>query len=1333
MRKLLRSTLIVLIGIVMTAGVFACAKAKSYTITFEPNGGSAVTAVTAEEGAAITKPSDPTKADYTFDGWYKDSALTEKYTFPSAMPGEDVKLYAKWTAVKYAITFETNGGTAVTAITAEKDAAITKPADPTKANSLFDGWYKDSALTEKYTFPSAMPGENIKIYAKWKQSFTITFNSNGGSAVAAITQDAGSALTKPADPTRANQKFLGWFTDSACTVTYTFPSVMPVGDITLYAGWRALVRYTITFEVNGGSAVDPIQAYEGASISLFLPEDPERLTYTFGGWFDNEGLTGDRVTLPTVMPEENVTYYAKWVKRSYTISFTTSGGTDVQDITAEWGTAITAPAAPSRTGYTFDGWYDNQGLTGDAYTFTVMGTANTMLYAKWAAADSTLHFDSRGGSAVADVIAKTESTVTRPADPIKENCIFVNWFTDAGLTTIFNFTMPGGENTVYAKWQTIEPGTRLDLNYFTAPTGSKAYTVVNNPDGSISVTALAAHSAYEYVFISMPFNVKAFNKVVMTYQASSATALPFMLKVEGGGVVAKEQMYSTSGTGVNTVEWDLSAANLTNGVLPMTFIIFVNVTVDGASATTLKIISFDLCIVKDEAAQMNEAIFFDTGIGGSGVNPIIGILGSAVTMPTTVPTRPGYTFANGWTTDKAGTQDFTFNTMPKGPTKLYAKWTPKASQTITFNVDGGTPVADITAPQGAIIAAPEPPTRGGFVFGGWYKDAARTQEFKFEYMPSVPTTVYVKWNPNTMRTITLDSRGGSEVAPMVYPEGMDISTLVPVDPIKEDYTFKGWYTELEFTNKYTFSIMPNGNMTLYAMWEYSAEFTVSFNVKGGTAVDPITALGDSRVTMPADPTKSGFTFYGWYEDDVTFLVEWNGFMKIQNFTVYARWVTPETTTKVDMITATGWTRSTSSHWGVPAVNEGVMTASTAANKSATSYLYYRMTLSAKAYNAFEITMYADAADKTVSFALVYSGVTKSSDIYTMGKGAANAQTYLFLVDAANLTDGSASMDFRIYLPNHTGADLTITVTSLKLVRFKTEGAADQYYLDLNSSGGALVPRLFAAPGAAITLPVPVYPGRTLNGWFTEATEGTQFTDTVMPSANTTLYAQWTVNEKKTLTFDTVGGSAIAAREEIMGVKVSLPTNPTKTQCQFGGWYTDAAYTQPFDGYMPFADTTLYARWKVFDQATKINILAMDWSSNPATSYNVSRGANGSLIAGVTATKVGYDHLMASIDGRDLRGQGYLALVFKFKTTATNHTLMFKIEGTGVTAREYTPPVSADAVTGDGQTVTLVLTANNLSTTLTKFVIFALPGGNGDPTMTFQILSFDLYRYDYPAA
>ena len=170
-------------------------------------------------------------------------------------------------------------------------------------------------------------------------AYTVTFQSEGGSEVASQIR-ANTPADQPADPTKEGYTFIGWYNGES---EWNFETPV-TADLTLTAKWQ-INRYTITFDTAGGSEVPSITQDYGTAITP--PAAPTRTGYTFAGW-DRES--------PTTMPAEDMTITARWTVNQYTITFKPeNGGQDIV-IKQDYGTAITAPANPTKTGYTFAGW-----------------------------------------------------------------------------------------------------------------------------------------------------------------------------------------------------------------------------------------------------------------------------------------------------------------------------------------------------------------------------------------------------------------------------------------------------------------------------------------------------------------------------------------------------------------------------------------------------------------------------------------------------------------------------------------------------------------------------------------------------------------------------------------------------------------------------------------------------------------------------------------------------------------------------------------------------------------------------------------------------------------
>ena len=188
--------------------------------------------------ASAAEPTGLSKTGYTLDGWYTDKDCTTAYDFSSKVTG-DITLYAKWNINSYKVSFDSNGGSSVAAQSVNYNTAASKPADPSKTGFTFAGWFTDKDCTTAYDFSSKVTGD-ITLYAKWNiNSCTVSFDSNGGSSVAAQSVNYNTAASKPADPSRKGYTFAGWFTGKDCKTAYDFNSNV-TGDITLYAKWNKI-------------------------------------------------------------------------------------------------------------------------------------------------------------------------------------------------------------------------------------------------------------------------------------------------------------------------------------------------------------------------------------------------------------------------------------------------------------------------------------------------------------------------------------------------------------------------------------------------------------------------------------------------------------------------------------------------------------------------------------------------------------------------------------------------------------------------------------------------------------------------------------------------------------------------------------------------------------------------------------------------------------------------------------------------------------------------------------------------------------------------------------
>jgi uncharacterized repeat protein (TIGR02543 family) len=289
-----------------------------YTITFSSHGGTDVTAITQNAGTPVPRPvPDPAKDGYTFLGWFSAESGGAAYTWPHTLTA-NVTMHAQWwnnadglPPAQYTITFNTHGGSAVTAVPGYAGTAIAKPApDPARAGYTFTGWFSTETGGTEYAWPHTLTG-NLTMHAQWQAVpvYTITFNSHGGSNVAAITQNAGTQVSKPSlDPVKSGYTFTGWFSDETGGTKYEWPYTL-TGNLTMHAQWQAVPVYTITFSSHGGTDVTAITQNAGTPVPRPVP-DPVKDGYTFLGWYSAE-TGGTAYTWPHTLTA-SVTMHAQW-------------------------------------------------------------------------------------------------------------------------------------------------------------------------------------------------------------------------------------------------------------------------------------------------------------------------------------------------------------------------------------------------------------------------------------------------------------------------------------------------------------------------------------------------------------------------------------------------------------------------------------------------------------------------------------------------------------------------------------------------------------------------------------------------------------------------------------------------------------------------------------------------------------------------------------------------------------------------------------------------------------------------------------------------------------
>ncbi|EAE9244442.1 InlB B-repeat-containing protein [Listeria monocytogenes] len=425
--------------------LYARFASKTYPMTFD-NGGVTTTETVDYDGLA-EEPTTPTKAGYTFDGWYDAETGGKKWDFAQdKMPANPVTLYARFTMNNYTATFNNDGTT--TTQTVDYQEALTEPTEPTKDGYTFDGWYDAQTGGNKWNFATnKMPANNITLYARYSvKSYTATFDKDGTTTTQTANYD--SLLTEPAAPTKDGYTFDGWYDAETGGNKWNFATnKMPAKNVTLYARFT-VKSYTATFDKDGTTTTQTVN-YDSL---IQEPTAPTKDGYTFTGWYDAE-TGGDKWDFAAnKMPAKNVTLYARFSTNAYTATFDKEGTTTTQAV--DYDSLLTEPTAPTKDGYTFDGWYDAE-TGGNKWNFATnkMPAKNMTLYARFSLKAYTATFNVEDTTTTQAV--DYEALIEEPTAPTKEGHTFDGWYDAETGGSKWDFVankMPAKDVTLYARF-----------------------------------------------------------------------------------------------------------------------------------------------------------------------------------------------------------------------------------------------------------------------------------------------------------------------------------------------------------------------------------------------------------------------------------------------------------------------------------------------------------------------------------------------------------------------------------------------------------------------------------------------------------------------------------------------------------------------------------------------------------------------------------------------------------------------------------------------------------------------------------------------------------------
>ena len=430
----------------------------------------------------------PTREHYDFVGWFNSS--NEKAECIPAGTFGDITLVAKWTAIKYSVTYHLFGGMQNVANPAEftvedKDISL---SDPEKANYDFCGWYSDDAFTNKVDKIVTADGKSVELFAKWRATeFVIEFVGADVEKIVYTVESEDFAL--PCGY-RLGYTFVAWFEDREC-VGNTISTIKQgsFGNLKLYAKFTAN-EYRISHDLQGGvnSISNPTKyTIEDQNIVLSAPS---RAHYVFGGWTEG-GKATNTIDVSRLC---DISLVATWTAEKYGINYNLNGGICEDTLVTEYTVESANIALPNLTkkGYAFDGWYDNVAFDGERVNNIPRGSyGNISLYAKFSVVEYAISYDLQGG--VNSVSNPTKYTIENQnivlSAPSRECYAFDGWFENG--SKVESVEVARCENVkLTAKWTAIE------------------YTITYDLDGGVCQAKLPAKYSIESEDVILPIPSK---------------------------------------------------------------------------------------------------------------------------------------------------------------------------------------------------------------------------------------------------------------------------------------------------------------------------------------------------------------------------------------------------------------------------------------------------------------------------------------------------------------------------------------------------------------------------------------------------------------------------------------------------------------------------------------------------------------------------------------------------------------------------------------------------------------------------------------------------------
>ncbi len=801
---------------------------KSYSVALNPTSGTIksgnVTTYTYGTGAILPTATNMERTGYVFAGWYdNESCSGEVVNAISVTDFGSKEFWAAWEEGGYVVTFQTNGGTINEGnfVSYKFGTGAVLPTNVTKVGYTFAGWYENSSCTGTPTTEiSETDVDNKSFWAKWTENtYSVTLNANGGdinnnSKVENYTYSVGASL--PTNVTKTGYVFAGWFNNEECEGSpISLITTVDYGDKEYWAKWE-IVTYDITFNINGGTILDETipESYQlGQEITL--PENVERVGYTFGGWFNNSNFTNERMFKIENNEVGDKVYYAKWFVNTYSISLETNGGTinsgNVESYTYGYGASL--PVDVTKIGYSFAGWFDAD--SNAVSRVTENDIDDLTFYAHWNRNMYLVTLNvNEGYIAEGNVESYTYGEkVDLPTNVSRVGYTFKGWYVNSnfdGSPVASISATDYGNKSFWAKWQVNTYSVSLQTNGGTI--NSKSVTSYEFGSGAILPTDVVRTG---YTFLGWFSDAQFESNSVINISPNAYGDTTFYAKWianvynitfnNNGGIVLNETVPSYYTYGTTTVE-------LPDSVNREGYVFggwFNNSNYLGEPQTVITSTDLDNKEFWAKWIPALNIITFETdgGIINSGLVSAYST-GDVVVLPIDV-TKTGYTFLGWYSVAREDAKIEEEETTSSYESikqifasdfgdKVYYAWWNKNQYEITYLVNQGKINGEYvkTYEYGTTVELPTDVTRDGYTFAGWYSNS----NYDGSAITSIDTVdfgnkyFYAKWTINSYKvSVEYDKAMGTVEGTGFYKHGEEATLVAKADAGFEfvEWTFGG--------------------------------------------------------------------------------------------------------------------------------------------------------------------------------------------------------------------------------------------------------------------------------------------------------------------------------------------------------------------------------------------------------------------------------------------------------------------------------------------------------------------------------------------------------------